>query len=689
MFKRLSLKMKLILIGICIVSVPLVAITIVTQRMSHTMATTAGQETIQLAETTLENTVAGLYTTCKARHGAVQEQVDSGLNIARKFLEEKGNISLSDNTIKWGAVNQFTKDVHEIELPQMKVGNILLERNKELQRESPIVDEVKTVVGATCTIFQRMNAAGDMLRVSTNVMKKDGTRAIGTFIPRMNSDGQPNPVLAEIYKGKRYTGRAFVVNDWYITAYDPLYDAQGEVIGMLYVGILQDKGGLVRQTILDLRIGKTGYAYVLDRQGKYVVSFEGQRDGEDISQMQDSSGVYFIKEMCSRALELKPGQIATQRHPWQIAGNEAAQYRVDKFLYFAPWDWVIGASVTEEELFAAHNKIEAIGRQSKLTNIAVLCSTLVAAFLIWFFVARMLAGRINHLSGSLMLSSGQIASASGRLFQSSRSLSEGAGEQAAALEETTASLEEMSSMNKQNAENSNQANRIMNENKIIAKEASDSMVRMSKSMEDISNASEETSKIIKTIDEIAFQTNLLALNAAVEAARAGEAGAGFAVVADEVRSLALRAAEAARNTSTLIAATAKKVSEGSQLVNDTNEAFSRLAASADKAAEFIGEIAAASNEQSQGIEQVAKAASEMDKVVQQNAIGAQDTAAGADDMKAEAGRMKTLVIELMHLVEGTRGKIDRTHGKKPESASETFSAFSDSDGPRLEEGTEE
>ena len=118
---------------------------------------------------------------------------------------------------------------------------------------------------------------------------------------------------------------------------------------------------------------------------------------------------------------------------------------------------------------------------------------------------------------------------------------------------------------------------------------------------------EETSKIIKTIDEIAFQTNLLALNAAVEAARAGEAGAGFAVVADEVRNLAMRAAEAAKNTASLIESTVKKVREGSSLVQGTSSDFSRVASSSAKMSELIGEISAASHEQAQGIEEVNKA----------------------------------------------------------------------------------
>ena len=263
---------------------------------------------------------------------------------------------------------------------------------------------------------------------------------------------------------------------------------------------------------------------------------------------------------------------------------------------------------------------------------------------------------VRRVIGGLSEASDQVAAASSQVAGASQQLAEGASEQAASIEETSSSLEEMSSMTRQNADNANQAKQLMTQAQETVSRAGNSMEGLTTSMGEISRASEATSKIIKTIDEIAFQTNLLALNAAVEAARAGEVGAGFAVVADEVRNLAMRAAEAAKNTSDLIEGTVKKVKEGSELVVKTSTEFREVALIVERSSQLIGEISGASLEQAQGVEQVNKAVGEMDKVVQQNAANAEESASASEEMNAQAYQMKEYVEELRSLVDGSRGK---------------------------------
>jgi methyl-accepting chemotaxis protein len=289
-------------------------------------------------------------------------------------------------------------------------------------------------------------------------------------------------------------------------------------------------------------------------------------------------------------------------------------------------------------------------RFSRLFVAAITAVILVAGLFLAFFISRSITRALHRIIAEMKEGAMQVASSSNQISAASQSLAEGASEQAASIEETSSSLEEMSSMTKQNAENAKQADTLMQQANRVVGQANESMSRLTISMEDISKASEETSKIIKTIDEIAFQTNLLALNAAVEAARAGEAGAGFAVVANEVRNLAMRAADAAKNTATLIEGTVKKVKDGADLVVKTNEAFKEVSKNAAKVGELVAEIAAASNEQSQGIEQVNKAVVEMDKVVQQNAANAEESASSSQEMHSQAEAIEQMISNLRSFV---------------------------------------
>lgn len=281
------------------------------------------------------------------------------------------------------------------------------------------------------------------------------------------------------------------------------------------------------------------------------------------------------------------------------------------------------------------------------TGLAVLVSLITAVL-----ITKSVTGPINKVIEALSEEATEIDNASGQLSTTSNSLAEGATNNAASLEETSAALEELTSMTIRNADNAVEARALMAKATEAVNKAEDSMTSVITAMDEISISGNEIGKIIKTIDEIAFQTNLLALNAAVEAARAGEAGAGFAVVADEVRNLAIRSADAAKNTADLIASTISNINSGSEMVHVAAENFNTVEDHSSKVAELLAEVAEASKEQSQGIGQINKAMTQMDKVVQSSAASAEESASAATNLSLQAGNLLKAVDDMQVMVHG-------------------------------------
>ncbi|MBW2015875.1 MAG: Cache 3/Cache 2 fusion domain-containing protein [Deltaproteobacteria bacterium] len=409
----------------------------------------------------------------------------------------------------------------------------------------------------------------------------------------------------------------------------PIFSSSGKFAGAL-ITVLRIES--LCDAITSHKVGKTGYPFMVDEKGLTIA----HPNKENIFRL-NVKEIPGMEDIAERMLNREVG----------IEGYQyKGQNKTAAFASIPITGWSIAVTQANEEF---------LGTASSIRNRIFLLGggLLIAAVLGAIFFARSISRSIQRIIQGLSEGAEQMASAASQVSSASQSLAEASSEQAASLEETSSSLEEMSSMTKQNADHATEADNLMKEANSIVGKANGSMKDLIQAMEEITKSSEETSNIIRTIDEIAFQTNLLALNAAVEAARAGEAGAGFAVVADEVRNLAMRAAEAAKNTAILIEDTVKSIKDGSELVARTNEEFSQVSQSAAKVGELVGEIAAASTEQARGIEQINSAVAEMDKVVQQNAANAEESASASEEMSAQAEQMKAMVKELTALIQGS------------------------------------
>lgn len=290
-----------------------------------------------------------------------------------------------------------------------------------------------------------------------------------------------------------------------------------------------------------------------------------------------------------------------------------------------------------------------------LTSAVIAVAGGILILLTGLYIVRLISKPLGKIIENLIKGAENVAGSSGQVSSVSQALADGASLQAASLEETSSSLEEMSASTKNNAEDAIAADSHMREANRIVSNSNESMNKLDSSMQEITKSSKETSKIVSTIDEIAFQTNLLALNAAVEAARAGEAGAGFAVVAEEVRSLALRAAEAAKVTAELLESTVSKIRGGSILVTESKESLTSVVEYATKVGQLVGDIATSSNEQARGVDQINMAVSQIETVTQQASANAEEAAAAAMDMNSQAEEMKEVVNNLVVLTYGAGG----------------------------------
>ena len=614
------------------------------------------------------------WTTTAMLHERAIAHVESELQSVVNAVE------IFDNAVKHQAVSygrifasqfvgEFTLDTDALVTVADKQVPTLKLAGKPLNLDFTLPDLFTHETGGNATIFAA--SGDDFVRVSTSVKKEDGSRAVGTILDHAS------PAYAAIRAGKPFVGMVTLFGKKFMTDYEPIRDAAGKVIGILYIGLdVESDLATLRERIRKMKVGDTGYYFVLDATpgktyGNLII--HPVKEGKNILGSRDASGREFIKEM----LATGHGLIA---YPWMNAeaGETAPRMKVAAYTTFKDWNWLIAGGTYEDEITK-----EAASLRNRYITIGLVALAIFAAILhavmkrtvtrplvrardaavriaegdltVRMEVDRsdeigLLAQAMNNISGNLSTVVGQvrrgaeqIANASGEISSGNLDLCARTEQQAANLASTANSMRDLTETVRHNAGDAREANQLAVNTSMVAQEGGRMVREVIATMDTIKASSGKIGDIIGVIDGIAFQTNILALNAAVEAARAGEQGRGFAVVATEVRNLAQRSAAAAKEIKGLIVASTAEVDAGSRVVQEAGVTMNEVLASAEKVTTIMARISSANATQSSGIEHINRSIGEMDQVTQQNAALVEEASAAAQAMQEQADELARAV----------------------------------------------
>lgn len=599
-----------------------------------------------------------------------QQYVNKALKVAHYVFYNEGDLRIAqDETIEVEAQNQISKQVSTETVPAWYF------RGEKLHKNSELVDDIKNLLGGTVTIFQRI--PDGFLRISTNVMRKDGKRATGTYIPN-NS-----PVIETVLKGETYRGRAFVVDDWYLTAYEPIKE-NGEIVGMLYVGVKEKNLKEIKEYFASQHYLESGYPFVVNSKGTFIV--HPTSEGENVADKQ------FFQQIIN-----SPEKEGKSRYKWPETQN--GKWKFQYFKYYEPIDAYVVSSIYEEDLLNLISRLKISILIS--AAIALLLFIVILRFIIASIVKRIkgavvftekisggslyqnfddssrdevgqMAHSLNEMSkklreivSSIKSGADSIVAASRQISSSSEQIAQGAGQQASATQEVSSSMEEMVSSINQNTDNAQQTEKT-------ALKAAQDIQKVNQAFETTVEAMTNIAEKISVVDEIAEKTDLLAVNAAIEAARAGEHGKGFAVVALEVRKLSEKTQKAAAEIVGFSHSSLKIAREADKLLGEVVPVI-------ENNASLVREIAAASLEQNSGVEQINTAIQQLAQITQQNSAAAEELATGSEQMSAQALQLKE-TISFFRTQEQDQGKLLSNLMKQRDDLQKTIDMISATQG---------
>src|SRR5258708_4637898 len=333
----LSLRQQITALGTLSALLATVTVAILVLANERSASKAVSNEVIGMMQDRLARSVEKTHSICKISQDFVQKAVDTSLSSGDVALKQAGGIQLTGKTVTWTGVNQFTQARTSITVPEWALKGAPLTPDRAFNHHIPVIDEITKQTGETVTLFQRVNPAGDMLRVASTVTASDGQRAIGTYNPAIMPGGSENPVVKTVLSGQTYRGRAYVVNAWYITAYEPLRNAKGDIIGMFYVGVKQEGLPLLREAI-SVQSHTGDHSSVAIYYGPYTQNLSNMVVIHP-TVIYTITNSKWLPEVLSKAPKLDAGASGVVTATTSINGSQAIVH----YAYFKPWDWVIVA----------------------------------------------------------------------------------------------------------------------------------------------------------------------------------------------------------------------------------------------------------------------------------------------------------------------------------------------------------
>lgn len=563
----------------------------------------------------------------------IKEKLDSDMAILESELKILGSIRVDSNQRNiWDATNQISKAQEKIEVSEFLLGK------KSLHKNYNLVDSLQKKIGGTATIFQFLPQK--LLRVSTNVKKKSGERAVGTYIPASS------PVYKTIANGKEFRGRAFVVDAWYLTYYKPLFDANKKVIGAIYVGRKILSKDLVN-TLKAIHISGKGWVVLFDSSGEILVHQKEEMVGKNMFELP------FGKKLAEAR-----GKVVNYDYPY------SKQIYMD---FFKPWQWHFGFSISEKDLLQKKNRATSI--YITIASFIILVLGVTISFFVIRTVLKTLGSEPEELANitqkvalgefnisfgnknkigiykslqtmttqlketlrQVMKASESVSLGSAQLLEASDTLSQSNSEQAAVIESILSFIDVMNQRIDANIHNAQMTQNAALSMVESANESKAAVLEMVTTLQNIRNK-------VGVIEDIVQQTNMLALNASIEAARAGQEGKGFAVVANEVRSLAEHSQTAAQEITELSASSEEVANRAIEKLNTMNE-------NVMSTANLVKEIVASANEQKQSSDEMKDETSSFEQSIHATAAIAEEQTSMAESLAKESTTLREKISQ--------------------------------------------